>query len=140
MAFGHKRKQGAIVPSAQVSCTSLATGTDGLLSMKSSQQKLSISPDFGASAFPFTHGGKSILASADLNAVKSAMEDIMKELPNIPTSAIEAAARAIHQVCANKSGRARPWEAVPPARKAEYRQEAGAALMAGLQSRAETNQ
>ena len=45
---------------------------------------------------------------------------------------IEAAAQAIRDVVAGRSAFPRPWNALPPALRDEYRAEAIAALSAGL--------
>lgn len=41
---------------------------------------------------------------------------------------VERAAAALRQVVANRSGRGRPWESLPPHIKAQYRAEALAVL------------
>jgi hypothetical protein len=41
---------------------------------------------------------------------------------------VERAAAALRQVVADRSGRGRPWEALPPHIKAQYRAEALAVL------------
>lgn len=48
----------------------------------------------------------------------------------IDAVAIEAAAAAIHRVVANRSGRGRDWSAIAESLKAEFREEARAALEA----------
>ncbi len=45
---------------------------------------------------------------------------------------IEAAARAIRDVVANRSGRGRKWDALPDRVRDEYRAEAKAALAAAI--------